>query len=91
MQESERDEFFQEWMFDNEQMFKDKVKEQRREDVAVVCFSAAGHDWYRGVNALLGFSLLGSGILIAHMLVVLASQLEEILEQNPTDFPFQKK
>ncbi|KAL8440398.1 hypothetical protein Efla_000286 [Eimeria flavescens] len=52
MQESERDDFFQEWMSDNQQMFKDKVKERRREDVAV---------------------------------------LEEILEQNPTDFPFQKK
>lgn len=36
MQESERDEFFQEWMFDNEQMFKDKIKDKRREDVAVV-------------------------------------------------------
>ncbi|OEH79246.1 formin binding [Cyclospora cayetanensis] len=52
MQESERDEFFQEWMFDNEQMFKNKVKERRRADVAM---------------------------------------LEEILEQNPTEYPFQKK
>lgn len=39
MQESERDDFFQEWMFDNEQMFKDKAKEKRREDVAVVRLS----------------------------------------------------
>ncbi|CDJ60036.1 formin binding protein, putative [Eimeria maxima] len=52
MQESERDDFFQEWMFDNEQMFKDKIKQRRREDVAM---------------------------------------LEEILEQNPQEYPFQKK
>lgn len=36
MQESERDDFFQEWMFDNEQMFKDKIKQRRRDDVAMV-------------------------------------------------------